>query len=146
MFEPLLLEVDILNLTWDQYRSMAAKITYIDRSNVEDELSTIATVYSYYHGLTIRAKTLQDEMVEEVEECEAALRKYNRGMGPKLTAIAAQDLVICDEDIQARRKLVIARKEIYLLLKSLCDSIAYKKDMLTQLSANQRQETKLYST
>tara|TARA_R110002094_G_scaffold107519_2_gene105800 strand:+ start:1341 stop:1781 length:441 start_codon:yes stop_codon:yes gene_type:complete len=146
MFEPLLLEADILHFTWADYQNMSAKLSRINKLNVEDELATLPTVYSYYHGLMIRAKTLQDELSGHLEACESALRKNARDTGPKLTAAAAEDLVNCDKDIQDLKRLLIARKEIYLLLKSVCDAISYKKDMLIQLSSNQRQETKLYSS
>ena len=146
MFEPLLLEEDILSLTWAQYREISAKLSWVNKLNVEDELATIATVYSYYHGLMIRAKTLQDTHAQLIEQCESAVKKEARDNGPKLTAAAAEDLVNCDKDIQRLKVELIARKEIYLLLKGICDSISMKKDMLVQLSSNQRQETKLYSS
>tara|TARA_R110000851_G_scaffold229758_1_gene382459 strand:+ start:18001 stop:18441 length:441 start_codon:yes stop_codon:yes gene_type:complete len=145
MFTPLLKESDILELNWEHYEGIAANLSRIDKSSMEDELVELPTVYSYYHGLMIRSKTLCDKMAEKIEVAKSNTRHENRQTGVKVTAIAGEDLVNCNVKIQILVQALISRKEIYSLLKSVCDAIMMKKDMLIQLSANQRQETKLYS-
>ena len=133
MFTPLLKESDILELNWEHYEGIAANLSRIDKSSMEDELVELPTVYSYYHGLMIRSKTLCDKMAEKIEVAKSNTRHENR------------QTVNCNVKIQILVQALISRKEIYSLLKSVCDAIMMKKDMLIQLSANQRQETKLYS-
>lgn len=113
---------------------------------MEGELEILPGVFSYYFGLTVRAKTLLDSSEKATDELKSLIRSEQRKTGVKLTALAGEDLVNCDENVQALAIMSRDRKETYSLMKSLCDALSVKKDMLIQLSANQRQETKLYSS
>lgn len=145
MHKPLLKENEIQDLDWDKYQQMTGVLTRINRADLDSEMEELPAIYSYYHGLMIRSKSLYDEATNALEETAAEIRHEQRKSGVKITAIAGEDLVKCHPDVKDLNTLLTQRKEVYSLLKSLCDALNIKKDMLVQLSANQRQETKLYS-
>jgi len=62
----------------------------------------------------------------------------------KLTAKDLDDLVFGDEDYRAKDIKLNDATFKYELLKGLVRSLEQKKDMLQQVSANKREEIKLY--
>jgi len=109
-----------------------------------DQLSNISSQYGYYYGIMVRAKRLLDDAVEALEGFKAESRTQKRQESGKLTAVAAEDYV---RSLQGTSDLIneINRlKEGHGYAKGICNSLEMKKDMLVQLSANTRQESKLY--
>lgn len=145
MFKPLITKEDLETLDWDTYNKVSPEICNINRDAVEDELCDISTVYSYYHGLMVVAKSMLDESTDMMEVEQSNIRQAQRLKGVKVTAIQGEDIVNCNPAIVSFSEIIRIRKEVYSMMKGLCDSIFMKKEMLIQLSANQRQETKLYS-
>lgn len=145
MFKPLLKESELQNLNWDKYQEMSGMLTRINRTDLESEMELLPTTYSYYAGLAEKAKAKVHSAEQLLEECKSQIKKELRDSGQKVTVAQGEDFVNCDEDIKRLTITVMECNEIYRLMKCLCDALHAKKEMLVQLSANQRQETKLYS-
>jgi hypothetical protein len=138
------LEGDI-EITLEIYNEICSELLSIgNRTNVSDELSEIPAQFSYYHGIMIRSKRLLDNAVDAFEQYKAGARTEKRKEG-KLTAVAGEDFVNSLASTSVLNKEIQNRQEIYGYAKGICSSLEMKKDMLVQLSANNRMETKLYN-
>ena len=115
-----------------------------DPSQVANQMCEIPTVYAYYYGIMIRLKRLLDDAEDGFEEFKAAARTEKRAEGAKLTAVAGEDYVNCLEGSQGFTSDIRHLRETYGYAKGICNTLDMKKDMLIQLSANSRQESKLY--
>jgi hypothetical protein len=92
----------------------------------------------------IKVKRLLDNAEDALENYKASARTSKRGEGVKLTAVAAEDYVQSLELTGELNNEVRRLKESYGYAKGICSTLEMKKDMLVQLSANSRQESKLY--
>ncbi len=135
-----LLEGDIV-ITFDLYNHIRAELAPV--GEVSTELSEIAAQFSYYCGIMIRSKRLLDDAVEAAEEHKAEVRTEKR-KETKMTAVAGEDFVNSLASTSALNKEIRIRQETYGYAKGICNSLEMKKEMLVQLSANNRSETKLY--
>jgi len=115
-----------------------------DPSQVANQMCEIPTVYAYYYGIMIRIKRLLDDAEDGFEEFKAAARTEKRAEGAKLTAVAGEDYVNSLEGSQGFTNDIRHLRETYGYAKGICNTLDMKKDMLVQLSANSRQESKLY--
>lgn len=141
----LLLTLDNLStLDTETYQKIALKLARIDRDSVEDELGRFPSFYTYYYGFLVHTKAQLDLAELELEERKSEIRRSGRGPGVKLTVAAGEDLVNSSEEIQELNRVVQRLSTIYSFMKGICNTLEHKKDMLVQLSANKRQETKLY--
>tara|TARA_R100001594_G_scaffold44993_1_gene77537 strand:+ start:1070 stop:1519 length:450 start_codon:yes stop_codon:yes gene_type:complete len=137
------------NLDWEVYINLSEDLTKIDTMSIDDELSKQATVFSYYSGLYEHAK--RDSEIKEIEltqamadakikaqaECEAT--------GKRPTANLLETYVNLDPACNEMSRNLTESKYRLGLLKSLMSSLSHKKDMLVQISANQRTEKGIYS-
>ena len=64
--------------------------------------------------------------------------------GKKMTAKDLDDLVLSADDYKEYKTNLNDATLKYELLKGLVRSLEHRKDMLQQISANKREETKLY--
>jgi adenine C2-methylase RlmN of 23S rRNA A2503 and tRNA A37 len=81
----------------------------------------------------------------EIDESMASLRREAKNNTvKKLTAKDLDDIVFSNEDIREKQKKLNDATFKYELLKGLVRSLEQKKDMLQQVSANKREEIKLY--
>lgn len=133
-------------LTEEYYNDICADLLNIrpDSSSVSDGILNIAAQYSYYHGIMIKAKRLLDKAVEAFDQYKAVARNERRKESVKLTAAAAEDYVHSLPSCAELVTIIQHRQETYGYAKGICSSLEMKKDMLVQLSANSRMETKLY--
>lgn len=115
-----------------------------DPTQVANQMCEIPTVYAYYYGIMIRIKRLLDDAEENFEEFKATARTEKRAEGAKLTAVAGEDYVNSLEESQNFTSEIRHLRESYGYAKGICNTLDMKKDMLVQLSANSRQESKLY--
>ena len=115
-----------------------------DPTQVANQMCEIPTVYAYYYGIMIRIKRLLDDAEENFEEFKATARTEKRAEGAKLTAVAGEDYVNSLEESQNFTSEIRHLREAYGYAKGICNTLDMKKDMLVQLSANSRQESKLY--
>lgn len=140
-------EVELLDI--DKYLDIQKNLSTIDRHDLPSELATHATVYSYYHGLMVWQKRKLDLMSSNAQAMYSLIKNNellkNKSSGAKATATYLEDFVQSNEDYIELKHKVIYQEEIYGYLKAICSMLEHKKDMLIQLSANLRSETKLYN-
>jgi hypothetical protein len=137
------------NLDWEVYVNLSEDLTKIDSMRIDDELSRQATVFSYYSGLYEHAK--RDSEIKEIELNQATADAKIKAQsecevtGKRPTANLLETYVNLDSTCNdLSRKLTEAKYRLGLL-KSLMSSLSHKKDMLVQISANQRTEKGIYS-
>lgn len=139
----------VLNLTIEQYHDMCQNLLSISKSNLEDDLTHHSILYAHYHGLLVYVKRILDKMTVAFEQYCAKTKNdeltRNKSSGSKATATYLEDYLKTQEEYITSRNNLIDVEEIYGWLKALCFSLEHKKDMLVQMSANLRSETKLYS-
>ena len=138
--------LDPENVTQESYERTIENIGRVarDPNEVADQLREISALYGYYYGIMIKAKRLLDNAEDALENYKASARTSKRGEGVKLTAVAAEDYVQSLELTGELNNEVRRLKEGYGYAKGICSTLEMKKDMLVQLSANSRQESKLY--
>ena len=138
--------LDPENITQESYERTIENIGRVarDPNEVADQLREISALYGYYYGIMIKAKRLLDNAEDTLENYKASARTSKRGEGVKLTAVAAEDYVQSLELTGELNNEVRRLKEGYGYAKGICSTLEMMKDMLVQLSANSRQESKLY--
>jgi hypothetical protein len=138
--------LDPNNITLETYQSTVADIGQVarDPNEVANQLREISALYGYYYGVMIKSKRLLDNAEDALENYKASARTGKRSEGVKLTAVAAEDYVQSLELTGELNNEVLRLREGYGYAKGICSSLDMKKDMLVQLSANSRQESKLY--
>jgi len=133
------------DFTWENYKYISDALVKFDDNNVENEMLRQASIYSYYHGLMCAAKRQMNTRSIELTQFMSKLRKEAKfGSSVKLTAKDLDDLVFAEEQYRVRQQILDDATFKYELLKGLVKSLEQKKDMLQQVSANKREETKLY--
>ena len=139
------LTVLLQDFTWENYKDISDAVVKFDEFNIENEMFRQASVYSYYYGLMGAAKKQMNDLDTELVRLSSVLRRdYKENSTSKLTAKDLDDLVFSHADyIQATGACNEASFK-YELLKGLVRALEQKKDMIQQVSANKREETKLY--
>ena len=133
------------DFTWENYKDISDALVNFSDHGVEDEMFRQASIYSYYYGLMSRAKRMLNECSVEITRYAANLRKVSkRESSTKLTAKDLDDIVFGDDYYSELQGRVDEATFKYEMLKGLVRALEQKKDMLQQVSANKREETKLY--
>jgi len=135
------------NFTWGSYKDISDALSSFDDGMIDQEMMRQATLYSYYYGLMSVAKRQMNNESTALTHFASQLRKEAKNHTPgikKLTAKDLDDLVFGDEDYRAKDIQLNDATFKYELLKGLVRSLEQKKDMLQQVSANKREEIKLY--
>ena len=133
------------DFTWENYKDISDALVKFNEYEVENEMFRQASIYSYYYGLMGMAKKMVNERSLQLTRYQAKLRKEAKFQSKtKLTAKDLDDLVLSEDQYQARQTLLDEATFKYELLKGLVRALEQKKDMLQQVSANKREETKLY--
>jgi hypothetical protein len=136
------------DLDWSTYIALTDELCKI-QGNIQDELTNHARIYAYYAGMYEIAK-------KDVEKQEIALERSladarNRATdslqsrGSRATVAAVDNEATMDGDVQHQQDRLNDIKYKLGLLRSLTSALSHKKDMLVQLSSNERAEKKLYS-
>ena len=143
MFNPKIKLNDLDSLTIEKYQEVVEDVSKVNEGNLEDELTSFPAYYSYYYGLTVASKYRSSRAQARYEEHKSKFLNEARSKS-KLSVAQCEDLSNANEDLQTHRKEVDSKELIYAYMKGICNTLEHKKDMLVQLSANKRQETKLY--
>ena len=139
------LTVLLEDFTWENYKDISDALVQFNDYEVENEMMRQASVYSYYYGLMGAAKKMMNERSLALTRFMSQLRKEAKATSSvKLTAKDLDDLVFADDQYHARQSALDEATFKYELLKGLVRALEQKKDMLQQVSANKREETKLY--
>ena len=133
------------DFTWENYKDISDALVKFNEYEVENEMFRQASIYSYYYGLMGMAKKMVGERSVALTRFMSKLRKEAKATSSvKLTAKDLDDLVFSDDQYYTRQTALDDATFKYELLKGLVRALEQKKDMLQQVSANKREETKLY--
>lgn len=134
------------DFTWENYKVISDSLVKIDEFNIGDALVNQASMYSYYHGLMCAAKHIAGDKSNLATHIAATIRKNMRSSSStKVSVSQADDAVDSDQEYMDVLRDVNDATFKYELLKGLVKALEQKKDMLQQVSANKREETKLYN-
>lgn len=136
-----------LDLDFETYVTIVDDIMSIDRTTLDDELENHARIYSYYCGLYEHSKKELEQESNNVVYRQGQIKQEitDAYTGKRLTAL------VMDTQLESNEELLLIQNELKEksyklgLLKSIMISLASKKDMLVQLSANLRAEKNIYS-
>lgn len=129
----------------DNFPDIVKELCSIDKDLITDELIKIPSIYAYWAGILTIVKKNRELQELEITSLAATLRKkHKEESGTKLTAKDLDDLVFSNEEYKNKQEEYIKKSQNYDMIKALVDSLQHKKDMLVQLSANQRAESNLY--
>jgi hypothetical protein len=133
------------DFTWENYKDISDTLVQFTEYEVENEMFRQASIYSYYHGLMSMAKRMVNERSLQLTRFCSQLRKETKqNSSVKLTAKDLDDHMYSDSQYGEKQAALDEATFKYELLKGLVKSLEQKKDMLQQVSANKREETKLY--
>ena len=135
------------DFTWENFTLIGRELSKIDRENINDELIKHPMLFQQYISLMALAKKELDEANIELNLSTSQIRKeYKQSSAPKkLTAKDLDDLVFVTSEYTDAVKKVTEANHKYLVVKGMVSTMEHKKDVLVQLSANSRTETRLYS-
>lgn len=137
------------DMNWENYIQISDAIVRFDKNNIEEAIVDQASIYSYYQGLFTLAKREYDRSQLALAQFVATARKDEQvartSSGIKSTEKSLEAYVIALPEYKIKTDYAIELAYKLGLLKGLVEALQHKKDMLVQLSANARAETKLYS-
>jgi hypothetical protein len=129
----------------DNFPILVRDLCAINKDLITDELIKVPSVYAYWAGILTLVKKNRDLQELRLTSTGAALRKkYKEESGSKLTAKDLDDLVLSNTEYRDIQEEYIKKSNNYDMIKALVEALQHKKDMLVQLSANQRAESNLY--
>ena len=121
----------------------------VDKHNLAGEMLQLPAQYAYYHTLMIKAQARSDSAEGNLDKYRANKSKecqdFMASDGKKATAKDMENYVNSSTSYREKYDDHIKLKEKYLTLKGLVQAVGIKRDMLIQLSSNERAETKLYN-
>ena len=133
--------------TWENFTLIGKELSKIDRENINEELIKHPTLFQQYISLLALSKRQLDELSADLNMLTSRIRKEHKreSFPKKMTSKDLDDMVFVDaEYVQAVEKVTEANHR-YLMVKGMVSTMEHKKDVLVQLSANGRSETRLYS-
>ena len=133
--------------TWENFTLIGKELSKIDRENINEELIKHPTLFQQYISLLALSKRQLDELSADLNMLTSRIRKEHKreSFPKKMTSKDLDDMVFVDaEYVQAVEKVTEANHR-YLMVKGMVSTMEHKKDVLVQLSANGRTETRLYS-
>ena len=133
------------DFNWDNYKDISNSLLKFDDNMVDTEMTRQAAIYSYYHGLMSLAKKRVGDMQTDMTRFASELRKTvkEESVG-KMTAKDLDDAVLSHPSYFDKMTEVNEMNFRFELLRGLVRALEQKKDMLQQVSANRREEAKLY--
>ena len=134
------------DLTWPQYYEIIEALIKFDKHDVENEMMRQASQYAYWQGLCSMAKRDLDYAdLKFTQFVSSTRKKFREESSVKRTAKDLDDLVESTDLYTLYKKGIADANYKYTMIKGLVQALEQKKDMLQQLSANNRAETKLYN-
>jgi len=133
------------DFTWENYKDISDALVTFNDYEVENEMFRQASIYSYYYGLMSMAKKMVNERSLQLTRFSSQSRREAKQQTmKKLTAKDLDDLVFANQEYSVKQTALDDATFKYEMLKGLVRALEQKKDMLQQVSANKREETKLY--
>ena len=133
----------------DQYTTLVRKYIEIDVAEINKTITEHSAYFAFFGAVLAYAKKVQDTLSVKLEMSEAKHKELRRcALTEKAQKVTESHLntyvLIVPELIEMRDELLEAQQK-YNLAKNLINSLDHQKDMLVQLSANNRAEVKLIS-
>ena len=121
---------------------------YLSITDVVEDLKELPSLYGLFSKIYAIAKNDYDMINIEYEQVHSRIRTETRlslgKLGVKLTERYLDDEVSVNEELVTFKKNVAEKKITLDMIKDFLTALSYKKDMLVQLSAAERQEKRLY--
>ena len=131
----------------DTYLDITKKYLKVDESTIENALFQHTGVYAFFGAVLAYAKREVDRAANDKEREEATVREARRSElveeGKKATDRALDAYVKTVLSVQGMEDRYEVCTHKYHLAKNIINSLDHQKDMLVQISANKRAETKL---
>jgi len=143
------MKLDFETLDFEKFEEICNKVLAINKDLIDDEMSLHSISYSYYQGLYIKLKHQYERNLNEFESTCSLLRNQellrNKSSGSKATVAYLDNYIkALPEYIEGKNNLIDIEEKLGYL-QTISRSMEHKKDMLVQISANRRSESKLYS-
>ena len=134
-------------LDMELYLTLSESLTAINKFSINDDIVNHSRIYSYYAGLMEYASFQVKQYENELQKYEVNLKNDARDAiikaGARATVAAVDDYVGRDTTLHNMRDTLEEKRYKQGLLKSLVQSMSHRKDLLVQLSANSRAETRM---
>jgi len=128
----------------EEYIKICSDVMSVNTDTLAQELGLQAIRYSHYNYLVVKAEYALNKEEAQLELISAQKRKEFKITQGKATAKDLDDLVNSSEEYQEQKGRYIESKRRHHIMKTIVKALEQKKDMLVQLSAQQRAETKIY--
>lgn len=129
------------------YLDITKKYLNINEHNVEQALLTHTGVYAFFGAVLAYAKREMENFGFERDREEAKVKEDRRQElieeGKKATDRALESYVITCASVADAQHTHQEASHKYYLAKNILNSLDHQKDMLVQISANKRAESKL---
>lgn len=131
----------------ENFQKYVQAYTSLDSNSVDSLLEKLPTHHAFFGGVYAYAKLTYDQLTSEMERTEAELKiKFRNQLlteGKKATVDATSAEVLASQEFQSVKRAAESAQYKLMLAKNLLNSLDYAKDMLVQISANRRHESKL---
>ena len=131
----------------EEYLNITKKYLNISEHNVEHALVTHTGVYAFFGAVLAFAKQQMENYSFERDRTEASIKEARRqemlDAGKKATDAALNSYVTTNASVAQAELTYQAAAHKYYLAKNIMNSLDHQKDMLVQISANKRAESKL---
>ena len=132
----------------DDYLKISKEYLQLDESDIEPALIRHAATFAFFASVLSYAKQKKDLLSIQLETAEAMCmeerRKESLASGSKIAQGALNTYVLTVPELISMRESLISAETRYNLCKNVVSALDHQKDMLVQLSANKRAETKLH--
>jgi hypothetical protein len=140
---------DFDSINFETFELLNNTVMRIDREYIDDEMSKHSLTYTYYNGIYNKHKKQLERMQMEFESTCSLLRseeaRRGKAGGGKIPAHVLDDYIKSLPEYKSGMSKIIDTDEKLGYIKAILDGFQHKKDMMVQISANRRSETKLYS-
>ena len=135
------------NTLEEEYLNITKKYLNINDYNIEQALLTHTGVYAFFGAVLAYAKREMDNAAFELDRMEAKTKEMRRRElqeeGKKATDRALDSYVTTNASVAQCSLTQQEAAHKYYLAKNIMNSLDHQKDMLVQISANKRSESKL---
>ena len=129
------------------YLQLTKEYIDITEANVEGRMLKHTSIYAFFGAVLAYAKRKQDRLVHALEMMEAKHKELRRGeflsSGEKATEASLNGYIHTVPEINELRETFFEAQHKYNLAKNIMSSLEHQKDMLVQMSANRRAETRM---
>jgi len=133
----------------DTYLDIVKRYLNVSETNVDTALYQHTGVFAFFGAVLAYAKREMDRAGSARDREEASVREARRAEmvseGKRATDRALDAYVITVSTVRDKQDKFETSSHKYHLAKNILNSLDHQKDMLVQISANKRAETKLVS-